>query len=149
MFSVQYWNPEWQKMILSIVDNVISGGYDGLLLDSTLPSDWLANNTCNNLIYPDASQKLADFINIIKKHIQSKNLAWPFYLIPNLVDHKLLEDNPEVLSNFDAIFHENVTYYGNVDANNVFQPGVIYNGAPNASKLRMVCITPAQARVDA
>ncbi len=136
MFSVQYWNPQWKQVVLARIDQAIAGQYDGIVLDSVLPSDWMEGNQCGNPVFPNAVQDLATLVSDIKSYVASKKLSWPFYIVPNIVDFTLITTIPASLASFDALFNEDLTYYGNVDNNNNFLAGIPFNGLTNAMRLK-------------
>jgi hypothetical protein len=136
MFSVQYWNPQWKALVLARLDQAISGQYDGIVLDSVLPSDWMEGNQSGNAVYPNAVQELATLVSEIKAYVTSKKLSWPFYIVPNVVDFTLITTIPSALASFDALFNEDLTYYGNIDSSNNFLPGIPFNGLINAKRLK-------------
>ena len=139
MFSVQYWNPLWRALVFTRLDQAIAGQYDGILLDSVLPSDWMEGNQCGNSVYPNAVQELATLVADIKTYVASKKLSRPFYIVPNVVDPTLVTTVPSALANFDAVFDELIAYGGGIDSNNNFLPGGVHvNNSINTKKLKSV-----------
>ena len=120
MHSVQYWNPLWKANILSQIDTIIAGGYDGVFLDSCVPDDWMYDNGCGNPVFADAVQQLAKFVTEIHDYVASKNLSRPFYLVPNVAVPTLLLQSPSTINEFSGIFNEVLFQGGFIGSDNTF-----------------------------
>jgi uncharacterized protein (TIGR01370 family) len=111
IYSVEYWAPEWKAEVFARIDQMIAAGFDGIYLDvCSGDAEWLPGNSFGNPATPDATAKLVTLISEIREYVDSKNLAHPFYLIPN-APTGIAQSDPSALKLFDAIFNESVYYY--------------------------------------
>jgi hypothetical protein len=115
LYTVQYWSPEWEKVVFSMVDEIIAQGYDGIFLD-VLNGDyeWSDGNPEGNPVYSGAVQAMATLVTDIRNYINSKNLGYRFYLIGN-TPNKIALEYPASLKSLDIVFNESVFYTQPID----------------------------------
>jgi hypothetical protein len=72
LYTVQYWSPEWEKVVFSMVDEIIAQGYDGIFLD-VLNGDyeWSDGTPEGNPVYSGAVQAMATLVTDIRNYINS------------------------------------------------------------------------------
>jgi cysteinyl-tRNA synthetase len=110
LYTVQYWNPNWEPVVFATIDQVIAQGYDGIFLDVLNGDDeWSQGNFTGNPVYPDATKAMATLIADIHNYVATKNIGRPFYLMGNGPKNVALK-YPSVLKNFDILFNEEVYY---------------------------------------
>lgn len=115
LYTVQYWQPQWEQALLSRIDTIIARGYDGVFLDVLDGNNfWSQGNSLGNTAYPDALPALTTLLSHIHAHVQAKQLARPFYLLGNNPTGIALSD-PQALQHLDGIFNEWV-YWGQTAA---------------------------------
>jgi endo-alpha-1,4-polygalactosaminidase (GH114 family) len=111
IYSVQYWAPQWESEVFSQIDRMIAAGFDGVFFDvANGDTEWLPGNSFGNPGVTDATAKLEKLVSDIHAYIASKNLAHPFYIIPN-TPSTIAQADPAALHLFDAIFNECAYYY--------------------------------------
>lgn len=81
-YSVKYWHPEWQKLILTALDDVMARGFDGVYLDIVDAFERFERERhkwMDNRINPETKQSyrrdMVDFVKIIAARARMKNSA--------------------------------------------------------------------------
>lgn len=105
-YIVKYWQPEWRDIVLSIVDDLMSKGYDGVYLDAVdgfQSFEWVQNTRVEELVNPETSQSyrldMVELVEDIADRARAINLDAS--VVPqNAV--QLLE-YPDYLSTIDAV----------------------------------------------
>ena len=136
LYSVQYWDPTWKVEVLRQVDQWIASGYDGIFLDSLAYSDWTQGNSLGNPVYADAANALVSLVTAIRAHVNGKQLAYPFYLIGNVV-YQSDQVYLGVISNLDAVFNESA-YWGQPPSDGFTS---VYLGTGNVQFLKTLSTT--------
>jgi hypothetical protein len=127
LYSVQFWDPDWHQVLFRQIDNLISGGYDGVLLDVMNGDlEWSEGNILGNPVYPEAGQAMANLLLELRSYVDSKDLDRAFYLVGNS-PITVAQRYPAALSSLDAILNESVfftqlPYDGSVAAYNGLGP---------------------------
>jgi len=103
-FAVEYWNPEWQRLILgtptSYLDRVLAQGFDGAYLDrADTFFDWQKS-------HPSARGDMVAFITHLANYARKRN---PQFMIVMQNAEELIEDAP-VLDGIDGIAKEDLLY---------------------------------------
>ena len=103
-FSVQYWHPEWQRLIFgapnSYVDRIMAQGFDGIYIDrADAFFRWEKE-------HPSARDDMAAFLTQLSDYVRKRD---PHFLIVLQNAEELLEDNL-VLDAIDAIAKEDLLY---------------------------------------
>jgi uncharacterized protein (TIGR01370 family) len=116
LYTVQYWNPAWEPLLFSVIDKVVTEGYDGIFLD-VLDGDteWSIGNIEGNPVYPNAVGAMTTLLSDIRNYISKTYPGKSFYLIGNNPT-EIASANPGALRNLDAIFNE-VAFYRQIPAN--------------------------------
>jgi uncharacterized protein (TIGR01370 family) len=112
LYSVQYWNPAWQAILYSNIDQIIANGYDGVFLDGLLgDQEWEAGNYLGNPVYADATQAMAQLLTSIRNYVSTKYPSQKFYLIGNN-PITLAMQYPATLNSLDLISNETLYWLG-------------------------------------
>jgi cysteinyl-tRNA synthetase len=103
-FAVQYWDPEWQRLIFgaadAYLDRIMAQGFDGVYLDrADAFFDWRKS-------HPAARADMASFVARLADHARKRN---PRFLIVMQNAEELLED-AQVLEAIDGIAKEDLLY---------------------------------------
>ncbi len=110
LYTVQYWNLNWEPALFPIVDELVADGFDGIFLDVlSADNQWSAGNPEGNTVYPNATSALTTLVNDIRAHIRSTFPGKTVYLIGNN-PRNIAMQTPSVLTNLDAVFNE-VAYF--------------------------------------
>lgn len=79
-YRVKYWNAEWQKVMLTVIDEVMARGFDGVYLDivdgfETFEQD--GNEFIDDRVNPETKQSyrrdMVDWVKAIAAHARAKN----------------------------------------------------------------------------
>ena len=100
--KVQYWNKEWQSIILGYLEQIILAGFDGVYLDIVDAFEYFESR------YPKARQKMIHFLARIKN--QSRRLGKPDFLLISQNGDNLCQ-HPEFLAIIDGMAREDL-YFG-------------------------------------
>jgi endo-alpha-1,4-polygalactosaminidase (GH114 family) len=110
LYTVQYWNPNWEPALFPIVDELVADGFDGIFLDVlSADNEWSTGNPEGNPVYANATSALTTLVNDIRAHIRATFPGKTVYLIGNN-PRNIAMQTPSVLNNLDAIFNE-VAYF--------------------------------------
>lgn len=135
LYSVQFWQPQWRAVIYAQIDDLIAGGYDGVFLDVLDAfTTWLPGNSRGNVPYANVAQEQANLLADIRRYVDGKHLAKPFYLIgnnPNQIEQAV----PGALGNLDVIFNESLTYTQAPNDGTVSIPSPYFSSMPFIQKL--------------
>lgn len=127
LYTAQYWHPDWEPLLLTVLDRLIANGYDGVFLDVLSGNThWSPGNSMGNPTYADAVPALARLLVNLRKHLTTKYPNKPFYLLGNNPT-TIGPADPSVLKNLDGIFTE-VLYYvqSSSDASRSQYHGTVY-----------------------
>jgi cysteinyl-tRNA synthetase len=111
-YRVDYWDPQWQAIILGYVDRLVAAGFDGAYLDLI---DAYEGATEDGRM--DAAQEMAEFIALIRAHARASD---PDFLIFVQNGAALVRVVPGYLDSVDGIGQEDI-YYG-YEADDVLTP---------------------------
>jgi hypothetical protein len=108
LFSVQYWNPQWEPLLFHRIDQWIAAGYDGIfvdVLDGQL--QWSEGNRLGNPAYSNGIPALAALLSDIGSHVKSEKqkVRRPFYVVGNNPTG-IGEAFPDSLKALDGILSE-------------------------------------------
>jgi endo-alpha-1,4-polygalactosaminidase (GH114 family) len=132
LYTVQYWNPAWEPLLLTKVDELIANGYDGIFLDVLDgSSEWATGNRENNPVYASGVQAMATLLGDIRSHIRQAYPGQTVYLLGNNPT-QLAMQFPKDLQNLDAIFNE-VAFYGQNPTDGSVS---VYEGTANAAYIQ-------------
>jgi hypothetical protein len=116
LYSVQYWNPAWEKEIFLQLDQLIADGYDGVFLDVLNgDSEWAPGNIFGNPVYDDRVHAMATLVSNVRAHLNSTRQTRPFYMAGN-GPYEIAAQYPNSLANLDAVFND-WAYYGPLPTN--------------------------------
>ena len=110
LYTVQYWNPAWESVVFTVIDQTVADGYDGIFLDVLSgDNEWSAGNIEGNPVYPNAIAAMATLLSDIRNYVNTKYPGKNFYLIGNNpID--IAMNNVASLKYLDAIFNETAYY---------------------------------------
>jgi cysteinyl-tRNA synthetase, unknown class len=74
-FKIKYWDEEWQKIVLTMLEKIINTGYDGVYLDVVDAYKYF-----EALGYVNARKQMVDFVILLSEY--SKNINANFLIIP-------------------------------------------------------------------
>ena len=134
LYTVQYWNPAWEPIVFSIIDQAVADGYDGIFLDVlTGDFEWSAGNTEGNPVYPGALSASEKLLSDIRSYVNTNYSGKDFYLIGNN-PNSIAIDNVALLKSLDAIFNESAYW---VDTSSSV---AVYQGAGSATYLNWLAL---------
>ena len=102
-YRVDYWDPEWQAIVLSYVDRLVAAGFGGAYLDLIDAYEGAAEQGRAN-----AAQEMAEFVALIRAHARASD---PDFLIFVQNGAALARMAPGYLDHVDGIGQEDI-YYG-------------------------------------
>ena len=110
-FKVKYWDPAWQKIVFDYVDEIISGGFNGLYLDVVDSFQYWEEVAPNTGI--DYRTEMAEFVAAIDEYATAKLAALgdtrKFVILGQ--NGEELADNPTYLAHIDGIAKEDLQFY--------------------------------------
>lgn len=131
-YKVKYWHGDWQKIILSYIDKIITQGFDGIYMDIVDGYWYWANeaksNGENEQLSSDeeAANHMVDFIKKIANYCRDKKRKTDFIICPQNGSDIINDASPQKVVEFwnaiDAIGAEDTFYFGNLDENNSYKP---------------------------
>lgn len=98
-YKVKYWDPEWQTIIFSYLDKIISAGFDGVYLDIIDAYEFYEDSV------PEAPQLMIEFVSNISNYTRQK-AGSDFLIIPQ--NGEGLLQNDEYREVIDAIGKEDL-----------------------------------------
>jgi cysteinyl-tRNA synthetase len=102
-YQVDYWDPQWQTIILGYVDRLVAAGFDGAYLDLIDAYEGAADQG-----RAVAAQEMAEFVTLIRAHARASD---PDFLIFVQNGAALAGLVPGYLDHVDGIGQEDI-YYG-------------------------------------
>ncbi|MBI5225982.1 endo alpha-1,4 polygalactosaminidase [Candidatus Micrarchaeota archaeon] len=114
--KVRYWDPLWQGIVFSYIDQEVEQGFDGAYLDIVDAYEYWSdplNGETEVLSKDDAANRMIAFISAIRKHAREKNPD--FLVFPQNAQE--LVDYPGYLDAMDGIGREDTWYVGYDDRN--------------------------------
>ncbi|MFC1568988.1 MJ1477/TM1410 family putative glycoside hydrolase [bacterium] len=102
-YKVRYWDPEWQDIIFSYLDRILSAGFDGVYLDIID-----AYETYLYFSSVQASLEMVNFVQSIREYIRPKNENFLIF-VQNAAE--LATMHPIYLNAVDGIGQEDI-YFG-------------------------------------
>lgn len=123
-YKVKFWESQWQNIIFSYIDTIISQGFDGIYLDII---DAYYYWQVENPQQPFADTLMISFVQNIRAHINNVT-GNIFYIIPQNAEDIVNSDNVTSLQKtayfnaIDAVGVEDVFFYGNLDEDNPYNP---------------------------
>lgn len=124
-YKVKFWMKEWQNIVFSYIDTIISQGFDGIYLD--IIDAWYYW-VYENPEKPDADSLMCRFVVNIRNYVDKEKANDDFIIIPQNGEDVIFGDNIitslriEYLNAIDAIGIEDVLFTGDGDENNNFNP---------------------------
>lgn len=110
-YKVKYWEPAWQQIIFDYVDQIISGGFNGLYLDVVDSFQYWEEVAPNTGI--DYRTEMAEFVAAIDEYATAKLAALgdtrDFVILGQ--NGEELADNPTYLAHIDGIAKEDFRFY--------------------------------------
>lgn len=97
----QWWNPEWEKIVLSIVDRAIESGYDGVVLDGI---DTYVELGASRVM----REKMTEFVIKLSNHIKKQNKN----MLVVVKNGEGLGRNESYVNAVDGIVKEDLVYAG-------------------------------------
>jgi hypothetical protein len=117
IYSVQYWNPNWESALFTAIDEILAQGFDGVFLDVLNgDNEWSAGNSLGNSVYPAATSALATLLSDIRNYVNRNYPGKTVYLGGNEPQNVAVEF-PASLKNLDVIFWEELYYQTSVSSN--------------------------------
>ena len=87
LYSIKYWDPNWQALLLGVVDKIIDQGFDGVFFDSCDAYYVFSGQTRYkdnvDLTRADAISRMATFLASIRSHVDAKLLNRRFPIFCN------------------------------------------------------------------
>lgn len=83
--KVQYWDPDWQKIMFNYLDKIIASGFDGMYLDIVDGFEyWSDPNNGEGLVLnkTDAANRMIDFVEKLTEYARVQKGKPDFYVIP-------------------------------------------------------------------
>jgi cysteinyl-tRNA synthetase, unknown class len=83
--KVQYWDPDWQKLMFNYLDKIIDSGFDGVYLDIVDGFEyWSDPNNGEGLVLDkaDAAYRMIDFVGKLTEYARVQKGKPDFYVIP-------------------------------------------------------------------
>lgn len=83
--KVQYWDPDWQKLMFNYLDKIIASGFDGVYLDIVDGFEyWSDPNNGEGLVLDkaDAANRMIDFVGKLTEYARVQKGKPDFYVIP-------------------------------------------------------------------
>lgn len=117
-FRVKYWDPQWQKIVLLMIDEIILQGFDGIYLDIVDAFEGFEYNPVNNKwvkgrINPETGNSYRkDMVSWVKKIADHARPRKEHFLIIPQNGSQLLE-HPDFVNSIDAIGIEDLFTEGN------------------------------------
>jgi cysteinyl-tRNA synthetase len=125
-FPVAYWDPAWKQIVItgknaapdkwrdyvSVVDETIRDGFDGIYLDWVEGYDDPGIVAAAKQAKVDPAAEMVKFINEIRAYAQKRN---PHFLIIVQNGAELIEDAPEIIEAVDALSQEHIWAKGGSD----------------------------------
>jgi cysteinyl-tRNA synthetase, unknown class len=124
-YKVKFWDPQWQNIILSYIDTIASQGFDGIYMDII---DAYYYWQVENPQQPVADTLMMDFVNKIRKHVNTVTGNTNFIMIPQNAEDIINSTNTTAaqrnryFNSVNAVGVEDVFCYGNLDEDNPFSP---------------------------
>jgi len=103
-YKVKYWYEEWQQIIFSRLNDIVSLGYDGIYLDVIDSFEYYKNKG-----FDFAEEKMVEFVINISKEAKNRNKN--FLIVPQNAEGLL--SNESYLSAIDGIGREDLWYIDN------------------------------------
>lgn len=103
-FKVEFWNPEWQKIILNKIEEIIDAGYNGVYLDIIDAYFYFEEKGRGT-----ARQEMIDFVTNIANKARNENLD--FLIIPQNAAELVEDEN--YLSIIDGLGKEDTFFFDN------------------------------------
>ena len=94
-YKVEYWSPDWQKIIYGYVDKIISAGFDGVYLDIVDGFEyWSDRNNGDKLALStaDAAHRMIQFVEQIATYARAKSGKSNFAIVPQNAESILAYD---------------------------------------------------------
>jgi cysteinyl-tRNA synthetase, unknown class len=114
-YLIQFWHPDWQAIVMAMLDEIVAAGFDGVYLDKVDSFyTWLGEeNLGAPFDNPDAPQQMAEFVAAIASHARA---AHPdFIIVPqngaDIIEHLDANEQADYLSIIDGIGVEDTFFY--------------------------------------
>jgi cysteinyl-tRNA synthetase len=123
-YKVRFWHSQWQKIVFSYLDTLLTKGFDGIYCDIV---DAYAYWQEENPEEPRADSLMVQFLADIRQHIRTKT-ADRFFIFPQNAEEIIEGEHisPRLREMYwntiDGIGVEDVFCPGNADENNPFAP---------------------------
>ncbi len=115
-YKVRYWNPEWQKIIYSYLDRIVSQGFLGVYLDIVDAFEYWSNPENGEPIHlteKEAASRMIRFVKEIAEYCRVSLGKPDFYVIPQNGERILDYDvNNSFLNTISGIGIEDLFYDG-------------------------------------
>lgn len=117
-YKVHYWDPDWQTIMDSYVDRLITAGFDGAYLDIIDAYEFFGPGGASGLNRASAAEDMVNFVRHIATYARAK--APNFLIFPQngsgILDASGMEDS--YLEVINGIGAEDTFYFGNANENN-------------------------------
>ncbi len=124
-YKVRFWYPEWEAIIFSYIDRIVSQGFDGIYMDIIDAYYYWSEEVSEE---PAADSLMAEFVCNIREHLSDTYGLSCFLVLPQNGSFLIVEDDVSpalrtaYLNAIDAIGVEDVFCPGDQDENNPFDP---------------------------
>jgi cysteinyl-tRNA synthetase len=92
-YKVKFWDTQWQNIIFSYIDTIIKQGFDGIYMDII---DGYYYWQVENPQQPYADTLMMDFVNKIRKHVNTVTGNTNFIMIPQNAEDIITSTNTSV-----------------------------------------------------
>lgn len=123
-YKVRFWKTDWQEIIFSYIDTIVTQGFDGIYMDIIDAYYYWSEENGENLL---ADLAMVLFVRNIRNHISSTTND-EFIVIPQNGEFIIEEANVsedlknDYLNAIDGIGVEDVFFIGEEDNNNSYNP---------------------------
>ncbi|PLV60505.1 hypothetical protein AS005_03315 [Thermotoga sp. KOL6] len=107
-FFVRYWYPEWQKIVFSYIDKIISQGFKGVYLDRVDSFEYWSDIK-GEIRKEEAALEMIDFVLNIIEYTREKDPD--FIVIPQNAESIIDFDNGELISSVSGWAVEHLFYF--------------------------------------
>lgn len=108
LYSVRFWEPQWEAVMHRYIDARIAAGFDGIFFDGS-PYGWTEGNTLGNSPRDDVLGDLYRMYVNLREYIDQKQLDRPFYLVANGV-HDVAAAYPGLYEVLDGVLLESLAW---------------------------------------
>ena len=131
-FKVKYWDPAWQRIVISYLDRIIDQGFDGIYMD-IVDGCWYWGTDASRMGESEqladageAANRMIEFVMALANHSRNVRGRQDFILCPQngteIIRKADLESVDAYLDAIDAVGVEDTFFFGRRAENNRYMP---------------------------